>query len=78
MKIHLQKIRIQVLEKGVEYQQDVDLDEEDHLITVHVPAHSDVEETYFITDTIKVNSKYNLKMYYIFFYYSHSCLEYFL
>ena len=50
----LQEFNISILEKGTEYQQEVDLDEDDDIVTVHVPAHNDIDETYFITDIEKV------------------------
>ena len=50
-----QTFNLNVLEKKTEFQQEVTLDEEEHIVAVHVPAHNDVDETYFITDTTKVS-----------------------
>ena len=54
-----QIFNLKVLEKKTEFQQEVTLDEEEHIVTVHVPAHNDVDETYFITDTAKVRNTHD-------------------
>ena len=46
------------MENGVEYRQGVDLDDEGNTVTVHVPGHRGVDETYFITDKKKVSSNF--------------------
>ena len=40
----------------MEFDQEVELDESENLVTVHVPGHNNVDETYFITDTKMVSS----------------------
>lgn len=42
------------MERGTNFEQHVELDVESDVVTVHVPAHNDVDETYFITDTRRV------------------------
>ena len=49
-----QSFSVNILEKGIEYKQDIDLDDEGNTVTVHVPGHRDIDETYFITDSKKV------------------------
>ena len=44
-----------ILEGDTEFKEEVDLDEMENIVTVHVPAHNDVDETFFITDKTKVN-----------------------
>ena len=43
-----------ISEKGTKFEQEVDLDEEEHVVAVHVPAHNGLDDTYFITDFEKV------------------------
>ena len=50
----LQDFKMRISEKGANFEQEVDLDEEEHVVTVHVPAHNDLDDTYFMTDFEKV------------------------
>ena len=45
---------MRISEKGANFEQEVDLDEEEHVVAVHVPAHNGLDDTYFITDFEKV------------------------
>ena len=43
-----------ISEKGTKFDQEVDLNEEENVVAVHVPAHNGLDDTYFITDFEKV------------------------